>query len=112
MQAPFDLLDQQFLEAFQNYTASQTDEPTTATPVSRSGGRGRPNGIVFPGRAPPAANNSTFITGGEQDNVNIGVRAPPSSARVAERGLSWILTTMMSESEALGAIYCCGSGRE
>ncbi|XP_043226327.1 angiopoietin-related protein 3-like [Amphibalanus amphitrite] len=72
-EAPFDLLDQQFLEAFQNYTASQTDESTTATPVPRSGNRGRPNGIVFPGRAPPAANNSTFITGGEQqDNVNIG----------------------------------------
>jgi len=76
-EAPFDLLDQQFLESFQNYTSAPASTTTTAAPIvarPAAVGRGRPNGIVFPGRAPPATNNSTFafLTDEQQQHGNIG----------------------------------------
>ena len=106
MQAPFDLLDQQFLEAFQNYTASGSQPADTASgsaeAVARSGGRGRPSGIVFPGRAPPVASNGTFITGGEQDNSNIGVsNTPRATITVRELRLHCSMIVVIGQRSAV-----------
>ncbi|XP_037079124.1 uncharacterized protein LOC119100116 [Pollicipes pollicipes] len=71
LDAPFDLLDEQFLKAHENYT-SVGDAPTTAVP--RPENRGRPSGIVFPGRAPPSSdlNTSFIVTTEGNSSTNVG----------------------------------------
>lgn len=82
-EAPFDLLDKEFLEKFSNYSTSTT----TQNPALNVEDRGKPEGIVYPGR--PTVKESTFAyLEIIPANENIGIKDAYSCDDYREKGMN------------------------